>query len=118
MIKLLADENVSIEAVKALKRIGVDIVSVIEFSAGLSDREVLDLANREDRILVTFDKDFGELVVRGKARVKGLILLRLTPKSPQQIAKRIWRTLTSEIPLENSLLVVKEYEMRCLVKRT
>ena len=44
MIKLLADENVPIEAVKALKRKGVDIVSVIEFSLGLSDREVLNLA--------------------------------------------------------------------------
>ena len=48
MTKLLADENVPIEAVEALKRKGVDIVSVIEFSPGLSDREVLDLANREE----------------------------------------------------------------------
>ena len=89
MTKLLADENVPIEAVKALKRKGVDIISVIEFSVGLTDREVLDLANREDRILVTFDKDFGELIVRKKARVKGLILLRSTSKSPRQIARRI-----------------------------
>jgi acyl CoA:acetate/3-ketoacid CoA transferase alpha subunit len=43
----LADENVPIEAVKALKRKGVDIVSVIEFSSGLSDIGVLDLANRK-----------------------------------------------------------------------
>ena len=49
MIKLLAYENAPIEAVKALKRMDVDIVSVTEFSAGLSDRKVLDLANREDR---------------------------------------------------------------------
>ena len=114
MTKLLADENVPIEAVKALKRKGIDIVSVIEFSPGLSDREVLDLANREDRILVTFDKDFGELVVREKMRVKGLILLRFTPKSPQQIARRIWQVLTSQIPVENSLLVVKERTVRLL----
>jgi len=75
---------------------------------------VLDLANREDRILVTFDKDFGELIVREKARVKGLILLRFTPKSPRQIARRIWQILTSEIPLENSLLIVKEYTVRLI----
>ena len=46
------------------KRKGVNIASIIEFSLGLSDREVLDLANREVRILMTFDKDFGGLVVR------------------------------------------------------
>jgi predicted nuclease of predicted toxin-antitoxin system len=77
---------VSLEAVKALKRKGVDIVSVIEFSPGLSDVKVLDLANREDRVLVTFDKDFGELVVRERANVKGLILLRFTPKSSENVA--------------------------------
>lgn len=114
MIKLLADENVPIEAVKALKRKGVDIVSVIDFSLGLNDREVLDLANREGRILVTFDKDFGELVFREKVKVKGLILLKFAPKSPQQIAERIWQLLTSQIPVENSLLVVKEYAVRAI----
>ena len=114
MTKLLADENVPIEAVKALKRRGVNIVSVTEFSPGLSDREVLDLANREDMILVTFDKDFGELVVREKVKVKGLILLRFTPRSSQQIARRIWQILTSQIPVKNSLLVVKEYTVRAI----
>jgi predicted nuclease of predicted toxin-antitoxin system len=56
---ILADENVPLEAVKTRRRKSVDIVSVIEFSLGLSDMEVLDLANREGRVLVTFDKDFG-----------------------------------------------------------
>lgn len=72
------------------------------------------LANREDRILVTFDKDFGELIVREKMKVKGLILLRFTLKSPKQIARRIWQVLTSQIPVENILLVVKERTVRLL----
>jgi len=92
----------------------VDIVPVIKFSPGLSDGEVLDLANREGRILVTFDKDFGELVVREKVKVKGLILLRFSPESSQQIAKRIWQILTSQIPVENSLLIVKEHTIRVI----
>jgi predicted nuclease of predicted toxin-antitoxin system len=89
MIKFLADENVPIEAVKALKRKGLDIVSIIEFSTALNDKEVLDLVNRENRILINFDKYFGELVVKEKVRIKGLILLRFAPKSPQEIAMRI-----------------------------
>ena len=69
MNKLLADENVPVEAVKTLKRRGVDILSITVFSQGLNDREVLNIADRENRILVTFDKDFGELVVKEKIRV-------------------------------------------------
>jgi len=49
---------------------------------------------------VTFDKDFGELVVRERARVKGLIPLRFVPRSPQQVAEKIRQVLRSGIPLE------------------
>jgi predicted nuclease of predicted toxin-antitoxin system len=112
LTKLLADENVPLKAVEALRRKGVDVVSVIELSPGLKDREVLNLANREGRIIVTFDKDFGELVVRERARVKGLILLRFAPRSPQQVAEKIWRVLESGISLEDGLLVVREHVVR------
>jgi len=114
MTKFLADENVPLKAVKALKRKGLDIVSVIELSPGLKDKEVLNLANKEERIIVTFDKDFGELVVRQRAKVKGLILLRFIPKSPQQVAEKIWQVLESEIPLENNLLVIREHTIRVI----
>ena len=46
MTKFLADENVPLKAVKALKRKGLDIVSVIELSPGLKDKEVLNLAKQ------------------------------------------------------------------------
>jgi len=59
-------------------------------------------------------KDFGEMIVGEKVKVKGLILLRFAPKSPQRIAKRIWQVPTSQIPVENSLLIVKERTVRLL----
>jgi len=117
LIKLLADENVPTKAINALKRKGVDIISVAEFSLGLSDREVLDLANREGRIVVTFDKDFSELVFRDKIKAKGLVLLRFVPKSPQHIAKRIEYLLTIKIPIENHALIVKEDSVRVILLR-
>ncbi len=112
MTKLLADENVPLKAVEVLREKGVDVVSVTELSPGLKDREVLDLAGREGRIVVTFDKDFGELVVRERASVKGLILLRFVPRSPQQAAEKIRQVLRSGIPLENHLIVVREHIVR------
>jgi len=63
-------------------------------------------------MLVTFDKDLGELVVRERMKVKGLILLRFIPKSTHQIAEKIRQILISQIPIENSLLIVKEHAVR------
>jgi len=57
LIKLLADENIPIKTVDALRRKGINIISVTEFSPGSSDRKVLNIANRKERIVVTFDKD-------------------------------------------------------------
>jgi hypothetical protein len=45
-------------------------------------------------------------------KIKGLILLRFVPKSPQQIAEKVWRVLTSGIPVENNLLIVREHTVR------
>ena len=114
MIKLLADENIPIKAVDALKRKGINIISVTEFSPGLSDRKVLNLANRKERIVVTFDKDFGKLVFKEKLKSKGLVLLRFIPRSPQQLAKRIEYLLATEIPIENHILIVKEDSVRVI----
>ena len=96
----------------------MDVVSATELSPGLKDREVLDLAGREGRIIVTFDKDFGELVVRERARVKGLIPLRFVPRSPQQVAEKIRQVLRSGIPLEKQPVVVREHVVRAVkIKR-
>lgn len=114
MIKLLADENIPIKTVNALRRKGINIISVTEFSPGSSDRKVLNIANRKERIVVTFDKDFGELIFKEKLKSKGLILLRYIPRSPQQLAKRIEHLLTTEIPIENHILIVKEDNIRVI----
>jgi predicted nuclease of predicted toxin-antitoxin system len=87
----------------------VDAVSVTELSPGLKDREALDLAGREGRIIVALDKDFGELVVR---EGKGAILLRFAPRSPRQAAEKIWQVLRSGIPLENHLIAARGHIVR------
>ena len=53
-------------------------------------------------------------MVREKVKVKGLILLRFAPKSPQLIARRIWQILTSHILIENNLLIVREHTIRVI----
>ncbi len=95
-----------------LKKQGVDIVLVSVFASGISDREVLDLANEKGRMVVTFDRDFGQLTFKEKRKTKGLILLRFVPQSPQQIAKRIQQVLATNIRMENCVVIVKKDSLR------
>ncbi len=52
-----------------------------EFAAGLSDTDVISLARHEKRLLLTEDKDFGELVFRREREVPGVVLMRLAPEN-------------------------------------
>jgi predicted nuclease of predicted toxin-antitoxin system len=82
-VKLLLDTCVWGGAVELLKAAGHDVVWAGDWSTDPGDDEVLALAHREGRILITLDKDFGELaVVRGQAHA-GIIRLVVLPTSQQ-----------------------------------
>ncbi|MEF3366713.1 DUF5615 family PIN-like protein [Methylocystis sp. 9N] len=81
-MRFLADENFPAEAVFALRRAGHDVVWICETASGASDEAILAMAISDLRILLTFDKDFGELAWRsGFARSCGIILFRLPTPS-------------------------------------
>ncbi len=74
---LLADENVSRNAIEALRGLGHDVSWVATDAPGISDEAVLARASAEGRVLVTADKDFGELAFRwGLPAASSIILLR------------------------------------------
>ncbi len=75
-MRLLADENVDAAIVQYLRSDGCDVLSAAESLAGESDGVVLELARQQDRILLTNDLDFGELVFRQRLVTTGIILLR------------------------------------------
>lgn len=78
MKKILADESVDFRIVKALRQSGYQIEAIIELSPGIRDDEVLELANKIDAILLTEDKDFGELTYRLKKSNQGILLFRMS----------------------------------------
>lgn len=89
-MRLLADENVPGAAVRALNAAGADIVWVRSAAPGISDGEVLAWAAREERVLLTFDKDFGELAKASTLpATSGVILLRLSMQAPDDIGRRL-----------------------------
>jgi predicted nuclease of predicted toxin-antitoxin system len=79
-VRWLADECVDAPLVRLLREQRYDVVYMAEHSSGATDEDVLALAQSEDRLLLTEDKDFGELVVRWHWRVPGLVLLRIEPQ--------------------------------------
>ena len=74
----LADESVDHRIIAALRDRGFFVVSIIDLQQGWSDEQVLAYCVENDYILITEDKDFGELTNRLKISNKGIILLRLT----------------------------------------
>jgi predicted nuclease of predicted toxin-antitoxin system len=73
-VKILADEGVDRPIVERLRQNSHQVWHVAEMEAGSADEAVLDLANREGAVLLTTDKDFGELVFRQERMTKGVIL--------------------------------------------
>ena len=80
-MRLLANENMAASVVKGLRAAGHDVLSAKESIAGANDDAVLKRAISETRVLLTFDKDFGELAFRSELPAScGVILVRFIPK--------------------------------------
>lgn len=82
-MKFLADESVDKPIVTMLRNEGFDIDYVLELNPGADDETILDLAWSQQRILITHDKDFGELVFRLHQPHHGIVLIRLEGYTPQ-----------------------------------
>ena len=86
-MKFLADENVDKPIVERLRDDDHTVLYVLEMEPSISDDEVIRRANQEFALLLTADKDFGDLVFRQRRIVYGVVLIRLAGLSPQSKAK-------------------------------
>jgi predicted nuclease of predicted toxin-antitoxin system len=82
-VKFVADECCDSLLVAGLRGDGHDVLYVKEAAPGCDDDTVLTTAAAEQRILLTEDKDFGELVVRLKLPAYGIVLVRMNPADSQ-----------------------------------
>jgi len=111
-MKLLANENIPIGLVNELRNLGYDILRVDEVRKGMKDQEVLDFSLKESRIIITFDKDFGELAVKEKRKATGVILLRMHPESVRYIKERILLLFEKLKELKDKFIVLEEHTIR------
>ncbi|MFQ5891131.1 MAG: DUF5615 family PIN-like protein [Gemmatimonadota bacterium] len=75
-MRFLADESCDFAVVRALRAVDHDVVAIAEISPRATDEVVMEPAIREGRILLTEDKDFGQLVQANQAAAGGVFLLR------------------------------------------
>ena len=112
-MKLLADENMNRLVVLHLRSVGHEVISISEDHPGIPDEEVLELANRHHAILVTGDKDFGELAYRLLLVHHGVILVRLAGLPTEEKARILQKTLEVHThELKNSFTVITPNQIR------
>jgi predicted nuclease of predicted toxin-antitoxin system len=96
-MRFLANENFPMMSVIRLRDAGYDVVYGSEDAPGAEDSLVLERAVREERIILTFDRDYGELIYRLRMAVpKGVIYFRYFPATPEEPAQDLLNLLSVE----------------------
>jgi len=112
-VRLCANENVPGDCVALLRSRGHDVLWIHQSHPGLADDSVLEKALTESRLLLTFDKDFGELVFHKGAKAScGIILFRISIPSPAKAAQKVVTSLESRSDWENHFSVVEDAMVR------
>lgn len=112
-MRFLVDECSGPFVAKYLEDLGHDVYSVYEKARGIDDETVLQIAQNENRILITNDKDFGDKIYRDGKLHSGIILLRLLDQGIQAKVSAIKNLLEYHSnDLERSFVVVTEKQIR------
>jgi predicted nuclease of predicted toxin-antitoxin system len=113
-MNFLADEGVDRQIVERLRQDGHEVLYVAEMEPSISDEQVLNRANEKNALLITADKDFGEMVFhQNRLTVGGVVLLRLAGLSPERKAEIISKVIESRSDeLPNSFSVTSPGKVR------
>lgn len=112
-LRFLADESCDFAVVRALRSKGYDVLAVSEYMQRSDDRELIEQSYRENRILLTEDKDFGWLVFASHAVSAGVILIRY----PNNVRSKLGQSVLQLVErhgdeLVNAFVVVQPGQIR------
>ena len=113
-MKFLIDENIATSVVNALREAGFNIKDVKEEKLqGVSDKELLALALKEKRIIITHDKDYAELIMQFKRESEGVILMKLKNQSAANVKERLFYFLRSRLlnKVHKNLVTITESQI-------
>ncbi len=111
---LLANENFPLTSVIVLESAGYNIKYIGKDFAGILDSEVMEIAINENRTILTFDRDYGELIFKkGYKPLKGVIYLRWDDFQPNEPGEYLIELFKSEeINFDGMLTVISENNIR------
>ncbi|HVG07660.1 MAG TPA: DUF5615 family PIN-like protein [Thermoanaerobaculia bacterium] len=112
-MRFLADESCDFSVVRALRAAGHDVASIAESAPQTIDDEVIELAAREIRVLLTEDKDFGQLVYAGSQASSGVILIRFPVEARPELPSTVLQTVEKlGASLTGSFVVIQPNRIR------
>jgi len=112
-MRIITNENISGTVIRLLRESGHDVVSVKESLKGASDATILKRAQADRRLLITHDKDFGELAFRFRLPAEsGVVVFRLSGRSPEADSRRILEVLEARSDWAGHFTVVDEVKIR------
>jgi predicted nuclease of predicted toxin-antitoxin system len=112
-MRIIANENFPGDTVKTLRQAGHDVMWIRTDAPGSKDRDILDTAQREQRLIITFDKDFGEFAFRyGLPAQCGVILFRIPPLSPAFVVRFITQAINSRDDWSGLFAVIEPDRIR------
>jgi predicted nuclease of predicted toxin-antitoxin system len=94
--RFLADESCDFAVVRALRDAGFNVAAVVERFPGATDDQVLALSVKEQRVLLTEDKDFGRLVFAANREFAGVIFVRFPASARGSLGARVVETVQRE----------------------
>ena len=109
----LANGNFPLDAVEAIRKLGHDVIWIRTDSPAAKDREILQRAVNEQRIVLTFDKDFGNLAFQfGLPANCGIVLFRLQSNSSQTLANVVANAIQTSTDWAGYFAVVEVGRIR------
>ena len=112
-MKITADENVDFGVIINLRKSGFSVFSIAEECHGISDDQVIGIASQNHSILLTEDKDFGELTHRLKQNHNGILLVRLSDLPRRDRIELVVSTIVSHFyELEHKFSVLTSNGLR------
>lgn len=107
-MRLVADESRDFSVVVGVRAAGYDVVSITERMPGVEDEKVIELAASERRLLVTEDKDFGQLVFAAAKENSGVILIRYPATARSLLVDAVVKLLAERADALYNRFVVME----------
>lgn len=112
-MRFVANENIPIRSVRLIRSAGHDVLAVVEHAPSITDADVLRWAVQEAAIVLTFDRDYGELIYRHHMPTPpGLVYFRFQPTTPDEPAIQLLELLSSVDTLEGRFTVVERVQVR------